>query len=45
MTWLADRRADWLRLYGDKVHDMASFADNHDTERWLKDYPDTSRFM
>lgn len=29
MTWLAAQRNHHLRLFGDKVHDLGTFVENH----------------
>jgi hypothetical protein len=46
LTWLADRRAEWLHVFGDKAHYMANMVDNHDMTRFLgSNQTDYSMFM
>lgn len=35
MVWLSERRAEWLAMLGERVHDTATFIENHDVPRWL----------
>jgi len=45
MVWLAERRAEWLRVMGARVHDTVTFVDNHDLPRWLQpEFSSISRF-
>ena len=45
MMWFAERRAEWLAVMGDHVHDSITFVDNHDLPRWLHaDYGSVSSY-